>query len=296
MPPELSIIVVAYQMSREAPRTVRSLLPPHQRHADDLDYEIIVIDNGSPEPLVLPQNSDVKDRTRLVRLEPKNAKTSPGMCINAAVDQYAGGTSVMIYIDGARLPSSHLVRRSIDVMRRLPHAFAFAASRHLGPKKQMVSVKEGYNQKIEDRLLASVDWESNLDRLYEISVWAGAHHSKNFLLQNESNATTMRLALWKQLGGFREGFQRPGGGLSNLELFSRAVLRPNAFNVLLYGEATFHQVHGGAATSHDGYFTNSLEEFRSIVGTPYVKPQYEFWADLGAPYGRMDAVGRFLHG
>jgi hypothetical protein len=160
----------------------------------------------------------------------------------------------------------------------------------------MASTKEGYNQQIEDGLLASVDWESNLDRLYEISVWASAHDSKDFLLQNESNAVAMSLSLWKQLGGFNEGFQRPGGGLSNLELFSRAVSRPDAFNVLLFGESTFHQVHGGAATSSDAYYRESLAEFRAVIGSDYVRPTYEFWADLGAPYGRMNAVGRFLHG
>ena len=48
----------------------------------------------------------------------------------------------------------------------------------------MVSVREGYNQKIEDRLLASVDWESDLDRLHEISAWAGANDSKRTRLSS----------------------------------------------------------------------------------------------------------------
>jgi hypothetical protein len=290
---ELSIVVVAYQMGREAPRTLQSLMPPLQRHADSIDYEVIVVDNGSPEPLVLPE---IGNQVRMIRIEPKDAKTSPGLCINETVDRHVRGTNVMICIDGARLPSSHLVRRSADVLRREPRAFAFSASRHLGPKRQMASTKEGYNQQIEDGLLASVAWESNLDCLYEISVWAGAHDSKDFLLQNESNAVAMSLTLWKQLGGFHEGFQRPGGGLSNLELFSRAVSRPDAFNVLLFGESTFHQVHGGAATSSDGYYRESLAEYHAVIGSDYVRPTYKFWADLGEPYGRMNAVGRFLHG
>ena len=50
---KLSIIVATYRMQREAPRTIRSLLPPLQRCVDDLDYEIIVVDNGSPELLDL---------------------------------------------------------------------------------------------------------------------------------------------------------------------------------------------------------------------------------------------------
>ena len=50
---KLSIVVITYKMQREAPRTVLSLLPPLQRYVDGLDYEIIVVDNGSPEPLDL---------------------------------------------------------------------------------------------------------------------------------------------------------------------------------------------------------------------------------------------------
>ena len=49
--PKLSIVVATYRMQREAPRTTASLLPPLQRGVNDLDYEIIVVDNGSPEPL-----------------------------------------------------------------------------------------------------------------------------------------------------------------------------------------------------------------------------------------------------
>ena len=48
---KLSIVVATYRMQREAPRTIASLLPPRQRGVDGLDYEIIVVDNGSPEPL-----------------------------------------------------------------------------------------------------------------------------------------------------------------------------------------------------------------------------------------------------
>ena len=65
-------------------------------------------------------------------------------------------------------------------------------------------------------------------------------------------------------------------------------------NVLLHGESTFHQVHGGAATSHDGYFGASLLEFTEVTGEEYHRPSFPFITDLGERYGRMQAVGRFL--
>ena len=80
---KLSIVVAAYRMQREAPRTVLSLLPPLQRCVDDFDYEIIVIDNGSPEPLGLDDVLSIVTRVRLVRVTPDEASASPVSCINA---------------------------------------------------------------------------------------------------------------------------------------------------------------------------------------------------------------------
>ena len=293
--PKLSIVVVTYKMQREAPRTILSLLPPLQQCVDGLGYEIIVVDNGSPEPLDLDDIlANAPQHVRLVRVAPDDASASPVGCINNAVRDYSTGDWLMICIDGARLASSHLIRRTIDVLSYHPNAFTFVGSRHLGPKPQMQSVKEGYNQTVEDELLDSMTWKTNLDDLYSISVWAGAHDRNNPLLQNESNAFAMTRALWESIGGYNEGFAKPGGGLCNLELFRRYVTRAGGLNVLLYGETTFHQVHNGAATSHDGYFRTSLAEYAKVTGDNYSRPSFPFLADLGERYNRLDAVGRFL--
>ena len=297
--PMLSIIVATYDMQREAPRTVASLLPPLQRAVADLDYEIIVVDNGSPVPLDLGRHlrGGTKPSVRLVRISQRDAHVSPARCINSVAEGEATGDLLMICIDGARLASSHLVRRTVDVLARHPQAFTFVGSRHLGPKPQMQSVQEGYDQSMEDDLLCSVEWESDLDELFRISVWANAHDNRGRLRQNESNAFAMARSTWEGLGGYDEGFARPGGGLCNLEIFERAVHRTpsaRALNVLLYGESTFHQVHGGAATSVDGYFKQSQEEYTHVTGRTYARPSYPFLADLGETHDRMTAVGRFL--
>ena len=294
---KLSIVVVTYKMQREAPRTILSLLPPLQRYVDGLDYEIIVVDNGSTEPLDLDNVLAVAPLpVRLVRVAPDEASVSPVGCVNSAVRDHTTGDYLMVCIDGARLASSHLVRRTIDILARHPHAFTFVASRHLGPKPQMQSVKEGYDQVAEDKYLESVDWKADLDTLYTISVWAGAHDRRNPLLQNESNAFAMTREMWDSIGGYNENFTRPGGGLCNLELFDRYVNRSEGLNVLLYGETTFHQIHNGAATSHDGYFSASLAEYAEVIGSNYRRPTFPFLADLGERYGRMQSVGRFLMG
>lgn len=286
--PKLSVIIAAYQMQREAPRTLLSFLPPLQREVADVDYEIVVVDNGSPEPLDLDAvPASALRRVRLLRVAPEDASPSPAACINAAVSSHATGEWLLICIDGARLASSHLVGRTASVLARHPDAFTFVASRHLGPKLQMQSVQEGYGQAAEDALLQMAGWLDDLDRLYPISVLAGAHDGRRPLLQNESNALGMSRRTWEQVGGYDEGFIRPGGGLCNLELFSRCVSRPGALNVLLCGEATFHQFHGGAATSNAGYFNSALAEHLEVTGMSYARPAYHFLADLGERHDRL---------
>ena len=45
---DLTVVVVVYDMAREAERTLHSLSRTYQRGIDDLDYEVIVVENGSP--------------------------------------------------------------------------------------------------------------------------------------------------------------------------------------------------------------------------------------------------------
>ena len=44
---DLSVVVVFYNMQREAARTLHSLSRAYQQGIDDLDYEVIVVENGS---------------------------------------------------------------------------------------------------------------------------------------------------------------------------------------------------------------------------------------------------------
>src|SRR3954452_7065803 len=48
--PDLSIIVVSYNMRREIPRTLESLSVPYQKNIEPSEYEIVLVDNGSKQP------------------------------------------------------------------------------------------------------------------------------------------------------------------------------------------------------------------------------------------------------
>jgi hypothetical protein len=56
--PSVSVVVVAYSMQRQAPRTLLSLSAGYQRHIDADEYEVIVVDNermaADPRPLAGP--------------------------------------------------------------------------------------------------------------------------------------------------------------------------------------------------------------------------------------------------
>src|SRR4051812_34577202 len=52
--PDLSVVVVAYCMARELPRTLQSLGAEYQTGIDDGQVEVLVVDNGSPDPLTVP--------------------------------------------------------------------------------------------------------------------------------------------------------------------------------------------------------------------------------------------------
>jgi hypothetical protein len=78
-----------------------------------------------------------------------------------------------------------------------------------------------------------------------------------------------------QLGGFDEKFITPGGGIVNLDIFSRALQTPGLDPVLLLGEASFHQFHGGVATNvtkEEHPWDDYIEEYKKIRGTDYSFP------------------------
>ena len=101
-------------MARELPRTLRSLAPGYQQGIEAADYEVIVVDNGSPEPLAPLVDAIVGDgfpaRLRSVRLDP--APPAPGRAANLGIEM-ADADFVGLLIDGARLASPGLLSRAL---------------------------------------------------------------------------------------------------------------------------------------------------------------------------------------
>jgi len=270
--PDLSVVVLFYDMAREAPRTLQSLIAPYQQGLDGIEYEIVAIDHGSPLPLQPPTIPGLGERLRWLRLD--QAPVSPVKAINHAVRSLCRGRYVTVCIDGARIASSHLLSQSLAACRGLTSPLVLTLGWHLGPDVQSRSVLTGYDQQAEDVLLDGIQWPALPDRLFEVSVFAGSSGSGYFRPIAESNAFTLERDAFLALGGYHEGFALPGGGLANLELLERMVASHADQIITLIGDGTFHQHHGGAATSNLGYFDGARPEYRSIIGRDYQVPAY----------------------
>jgi hypothetical protein len=137
----------------------------------------------------------------------------------------------------------------------------------------MESVKLGYDQEAEDALLAHSGWDADGYQLFSISVFAGSSAGGWFELPAESNALFLRAEHWRALGGWDERFVTSGGGLANLDMWSRGCADPDGELIMLLGEATFHQVHGGIATNNLSAPEQSFhDEYVRIHARPYARP------------------------
>jgi hypothetical protein len=244
--PELSIVVAAFDMARELPRTVYSLSSTYQRGIEGFDYEIVVVDNGSPVAVDAPRIEAIAPNVRVIRME--GLGVSPAKAINRAVDATSGRT-VGIVLDGARMVTPGVValaRSSLEINQR---ALVTTMAWHLGPDLQTISQQSGYSASVEDQLLRSIGWPEDGYRLFEIAALAAANRQGWFGSMNESCCTFLTRESFIALGGYDESFVSPGGGYVNLDFFLRATQRPSGEVIVLLGEGSFHQIHGGVATN-----------------------------------------------
>ena len=271
--PALSVIVVFHNMAREAPRTLFTLSADYQRGVCPGDYEVIVVDAGSSAPL---EESFVKSFGENFRLFRSPAAPSPVVAVNRAA-ALARGDAIALCIDGARMLSPGILRLMLDAFKIRQDPLVATLAWHLGPKIQNESMLEGYDQNAEDALLDSVDWRADGYELFRISCLAGSSQNGWFRPIGESNCLATPQSAWKKLGGLHEGFVSPGGGLVNLDFYREACGQLDPL-VILLGEGTFHQFHGGVATNvplkdHPGAnFSVEYERIRGKVFAVEEKP------------------------
>lgn len=265
----LSVVVNFFNNRREARNTLYSLTREYQRGSGSMAYEVLVVDNGSSSPLVEEEVRafGAQFHYRFVR----DASVSPARAINAACRD-AAGERLLVIVDGAHILSPGVFEMARAAFEAFPAPFVATVPFHLGPKHQYDSVLEGYDQRVEDGMLASLGWRENGYRLFSASAAFADASEGWFGMLHESGCFGLRKSDFLALGGFDERFQSPGGGLVNLDLFRRALSRDELDYVVLLGEGSFHQFHGGVTTNapRDRQPWAEFEtEYVRIRGEPY---------------------------
>jgi cephalosporin hydroxylase len=244
---ELSVVVVFYDMRREAERTLHSLSRTYQEEVDDLDYEVIVVENGSSKDERLGEEF-VRGFGREFRYLDlgSDAKPSPAYALNRGI-AIARGESLALMIDGAHVLTPGVLHYGMLGLRAYAPAIVTTYQFYLGPGQQGEAIDAGYDQEYEDRLFERIGWPQDGYRLFEIGNFIGDRDWFDGLW--ESNCLFTPRALLEQVGGLDESFSMPGGGYANLDLFERLAATPGVTVAGQLGEGSFHQLHGGTTTN-----------------------------------------------
>lgn len=242
--PQASIVVICYEMARALPRTLLSLSPQYQRDCPPGMIEVIVIDNGSRDPPRAEDFAHLGLDLRVIHWPPGDK--SPVKALNHGL-RLARAPLICAWIDGARMASPGLVSASIAAARLHPRPVVATPNYHIGHETQIALALKGHDEAAEDRLLDSIGWPANPERLFEIStaVWRSGESERML----ETNALFMTRAMWDEFGGYDEGFTSAGGGAANCDIFLRACEAEGTQLIRIRGEATFHQVHGGTTSN-----------------------------------------------
>ncbi len=283
--PLISVVISVYNMQRVAPRTLQSFTAAYQGMSPDL-YEVIVVENGSNQPLSKQQVEAFGPNFRYFSL--RNPSPSPAGALNFGVKQ-SKGQMVALMIDGAHIVTPGVLKYALRALKAYTNPVVSILALHLGPQLQRLSIKDGYSEQVEDSLLQQIDWPHDGYKLFSISsLLRGTNDGGWFLPMNESNCIFLLRRTYDEIGGFDERFDAPGGGLVNLDFYYRLCEHPATESIRLLSEGSFHQIHGGVATNdaNDETFDASLrywiEQYKAIRGKDF-KPSMkrpEYWGDL----------------
>jgi cephalosporin hydroxylase len=277
--PALSVVVVVYNMRRAAARTLHSLSRSYQRDVEKLDYEVIVVENGSAPDQLLGEElvRSFGPEFRYLDLGAAGeAAPSPTHALNRGI-ALARGRAVALMIDGAHVLTPGVLAEGMVALEAYPPAVVATQQWYVGPGQQPDMVDAGYDERQEDALFERIAWPDDGYRLFDVGHFIGERDWFDGMW--ESNCLFVPHALLEQVGGFDESFAMPGGGYANLDLFERLGASPGVQLVSILGEGSFHQVHGGT-TTNDGArddrrakLVEYAQHYDELRGRPHHSPE-----------------------
>lgn len=270
--PDISLAITCWRMDRELPRTLWSLSRAFQQGVAGLNWEIIVVDNGSDR---LPVAPPMDPAPRI--LAARSPAPSPVGAMNQALS-LARGRIVGAWIDGARLASPLLLAAVARAAAAHPAPVITVPNRQLGAVRQASAARQGYDQRAEDALLAQAGWPDPGANLFAVS-WPEEADPTGPML--ETNALFLHRDSWAALQGYDPAFDAPGGGMCNPDMLDRALRLAGTQLIRLKGVATFHQIHGGVSTSDEGRAVAMVKEasrhYAALRGQPPRKQRARGW-------------------
>ncbi len=288
--PTISVVVVVYDMPRQAMNTLYTLSREYQRDIADVEYEVVVVENLSKHNL---------KRRAVERLGPEfrylprqESGTSPVWALREGINA-ARGDVIGLMVDGARMVTPGVLRNVADAFTAFPDALVATAGFHLGDADHLNHAAQA--ARTERDLLKSIPWREDGYVLFANSVHGGGNPYGYLHPLMESNAMFATRSAITAMGGPHVRFDQVGGGALNPDLFRELAELPQTQLVILPGEASFHQFHGGVTTSQDDQREDKLASFRDR----YVEIRgSEFHSPLREPmlFGTVDPRAlEFLH-
>jgi cephalosporin hydroxylase len=275
--PDLSVVVVAHNMRREAQRTLRSLARNYQQGMDDRRYEVIVVENGSrPDQRIGPDLvRSFGPGFRYVDMG-QDATPSPVPAMNRGVAE-SRSTALALMIDGAHVLTPRVLHYGLAGLEAYAPAVVATQAWYVGPGQQGDAMRAGYDQAVEDALFERIGWPQDGYGLFEIGHFAGDRDWFDGVW--ESNCLFTPRTLLEQVGGLDEAFAMPGGGYTNLDLYERLASTPGVGVVTILGEGSFHQLHGGTTTNQPDPLARRqrvrsyADHYADLRGRPYMGPE-----------------------
>ncbi|RLA42555.1 MAG: glycosyltransferase family 2 protein [Gammaproteobacteria bacterium] len=248
--PLLSVIVIGYKMPKQLAQTLYTLSTAYQQGVTEQEYEVVVVENTSSEDFdesILP---GLGGNFRFFRRDERSHTPVPA--INFAFEQ-CRGQAIGLMIDGARMVTPRVIQYVLMSQRISPDSFTVVPGYHLGEQGQHFNVSNGYDEEVEQQLLDSTNWKDNGYELFSIADISGANPNGYLQPIMECNCMFASASSFERIGFADERFTFRGGGAINLHMFRSLGMLPASKLIVLPGEGSFHQFHGGVTTSeYDG--------------------------------------------
>jgi len=244
--PLLSVIVIGYKMPAQLAQTLYTLSAAYQQGVTEQEYEVIVVENTSDNNFDDSIISELGSNFRFYRRE--ETTHSPVPAVNFAFEK-CRGQAIGLMIDGARMITPRVIQYVLMSQRICPQYFTIVPGYHLGEQGQHFNVSNGYDEGVEKQLLDSTNWRHNGYELFSIADISGANPNGYLQPIMECNCMFAPASSFEKIGYADERFTLRGGGAINLHMFRSLGMLEGSKLIVLPGEGSFHQYHGGVTTS-----------------------------------------------